>query len=184
MKKALLIAAMLCIAAASFSLDMTGFGINGGVGTDISLGIGVGGGASYVFFAGGLAYEVGLMIYYAHSDVSAPDGPMGYIYRDVTTSLLFGAAFNMLFKYDPGARGLFFLAGTGAGAVSVSWEGSSVDDPTYNDSWDRMAGGMLVNPGMGYTFGNGLELRLQIPVLIVFGGAVNVMLNANVGYRF
>jgi hypothetical protein len=184
MKLIPIVVVIICICFPVGAQSLSGFGVHGGIGTDISLGLGFGGGANYVLQADWLAYEFGIDIYYAHSDVSAPDGPMNYIYRDVTTTIFYAAAFNMLFNYLPKSAGFYFIVGTGAGAANVDWVGSSTDDPTYNDSWNRTLGGTLVNFGAGYTFGNGIELRLQAPILIIFDGPLAPLLNLSAGYRF
>ncbi len=185
MKKIIVIIAIASICIPAFSQGMSGFGIHAGVGTDISLGIGFGGGASYALVTDGLiAYEFGIDLYYAHSDVSAPDGPLNYVYRDVTTTIFFAATLNTLFNYLPDTGGIYFIIGSGAGAANVNWVGSSTDDPTYNDSSENTAGGLLLNFGLGGTFGNGFELRVQVPVIIILGGAIVPLLNVAAGFRF
>lgn len=165
------------------------FGLHAGVGTDISLGLAFGGGVSYILMSGeNSGMEFGLDLYYSHSDTTSTEEWNGYDYRDVTTTIFFAVSYNNLFNYMPDKTGLYFLIGTGAGAASVSWEGSSTDDPSYNDSWDRIGGGFLVNLGLGWTFGNGFELRLQLPVMLIVGAFDSLlpvpMLNAAAGIRF
>src|SRR3989304_1867411 len=88
----------------------------------------------------------------------------------VGTLLLPSATF--LFRSAPRRSGTFFALGTGAAAVSASWEERSPTDTSLGtplpgggsmqDS-DGTVGGLILSAGIGRTFGSGLEARLDLP---------------------
>jgi hypothetical protein len=162
-----------------------------GLGTDINLGIAVGGGLGYLMeFPGLPPVDFGFDFYYYHGVDSSQETVGAFLrhYNDTSTLMVYAVGANLLHGYRPGEAGFYFITGLGAGAVSVDWIHESPDDPTYNDSGDYIAAGLLVNLGAAYAFGTGLELRLAVPVL-VFNGPLDTvafapMLNIAAALRF
>lgn len=171
--------------------DPPGFSARVGVGTDINLGLAVGGGAGYlVDFAGLPPVEFGIDLYYYHGTETSREqvGPSLNTYNDTTTLVVYAVTANFLHAYAPRTKGFYYLTGLGVGAVSVDWIHQSADDPSYNDSGDYTGAGLLVNLGLSYAFGSGFELRLQAPILVFDGPLDQVgfapMLNAAAVLRF
>ena len=108
------------------------------------------------------------------------------------------SATNILFGYTPRVAGLYYLAGTGAAAVSVSWEERSATDTSLGtplpgggskDEEDGADGALIAAIGIGYTFGGGLDVRAELPVLIFVGGVgeastIAPTFTVALGYRF
>lgn len=187
MKKLLCTLACVTLAIAASAQGIEGIGVHGGVGTDVQLGLGVGGGASILLpNSGRTPIEVGLDFYYSNTSVTTHSGTMNYAYTDDTVLSLFAVTADWLYSYEQGRKGIFYIAGIGAAGANVSWTHSSPQDTTYNDSGSYTGGGLLAVPGIGYAFGTGLELRLQLPILVVFGETTlfSPMLNLVAGYRF
>ena len=167
------------------------FSARAGVGTDINLGIAVGGGAGYLQrFQGMPPVDFGIDLYYYHGTSSSKEqvGTHLNTYNDTTTLMVYAVSANFLHNYHPGQKGFYFITGVGVGAVSVDWVHQSPQDASYNDSGDYTGGGLLLNLGATYAFGPGFELRLLAPILVFQGplGAVGFapMLNLAGVFRF
>jgi hypothetical protein len=188
MKPALLVLSLLFVPWLA-SAQLSGLGVHGGVGTDITLGLAVGGGVSFVLPGTKTpAVEVGADFFYHHSTETTSEqvGPALNEYTDTTTLYVFAVTANMLFRYTPKELGLYYLAGGGIGAMNASWVGQSEDDPTYNDTSEGTTAGLILNLGIGLTLPLGFDLRLQLPTFIVFGIVRNVFVptaTAAVGFR-
>ena len=177
---------LIISASAAYSQGKT-IGIHAGAGTDITLGLAVGGGASYLLTdLVGFDMEVGAFLFYSYSVDSYTE--YGNHYTETTSMFIFAVLSNFLFNYQGAEPGIFFIAGAGAAAMSVDWQIQSPDDSSANFTWDGVTGGLLVNIGLGGTFGGGFELRLQAPIFIVFtdygGVKFAPMLVLLAGYRF
>jgi hypothetical protein len=171
MKKTLILILLVFTAFPVIAAEISGFGLNAGVGTDVSLGLAAGVGISYLMVNDPeLSLEAGFNLYFSSYKESSVDGPADYVYYDSATTIIFAVAANALFNYNPKTAGIYTLAGLGAGGVNINWEKSSTDDPTYNDSGDSTGGSLIINLGVGGTFGNGFELRAQLPVFMTFTG--------------
>jgi hypothetical protein len=162
-----------------------------GLGTDINLGIAVGGGLGYLMeFPSLPPVDFGFDFYYSHSVANSQEmvGTSLNDYKDTSTLMVYAVSANLLYKYRPGARGFYFITGMGVGAVSVDWIHDSPQDASYRDSGKYTAAGLLVNLGAAYAFGTGLELRLAAPILVFNGplGSVGFapMLNLAAAMRF
>ena len=167
------------------------FSARAGVGTDINLGIAVGGGVGYLQrFSGMPPVDFGIDFYYYHGTYSSKEQVSTHLntYNDTTTLMVYAVSANFLYNFHPGQKGFYFITGVGAGAVSVDWVHQSPQDTSYNDSGDYTSGGLLLNLGATYAFGPGLEVRLLAPILVFSGplGAVGFapMLNLAAVYRF
>jgi hypothetical protein len=105
---------------------------------------------------------------------------------------------NYLINYTPRQSGTFFIAGVGLGSVSVDWEERSATDVSLGtplpdggsmQSEDGSAGGSIFNLGVGQSFTNGMDVRLELPVIVTFsapGDASSVVptLILTAGFRF
>lgn len=191
MALAALALASLPAAAEESSPQSPVFSARAGLGTDINLGVAVGGGFGWLKeFAGLPPVDFGIdFYYYDGTEISEEQvGPSLNTYEDKTTLMVFAVSADFLHGYEAGARGFYYLTGLGAAAVSVEWVGYSADDPSYNDSRDYASAGLLVKLGVAYAFGKGLELRLVAPILVFEGPQDSLgfapMLNLAAALRF
>jgi len=187
----LIIALALLPVFSAHAEDNPLFSLRAGIGTDINLGIAAGAGLGYLTeFSGLPPLEFGIDFYYYHGLDSSEElvGTSLNTYNDTTTLLVYAVIANFLHGYKPGTRGFYFITGIGAGAVSVDWIYQSPQDTSYNDSGSYTGGGLLVNPGIAYSFGGAFEIRLQAPILIFDGPLDTVgfapMLNLAASLRF
>jgi hypothetical protein len=163
----------------SFSSELPKIGVRGGIGTDINLGLAFGGGVNYILDVGENPLELGVLVFYSHSTETSNNGFNDY--HETTDIMVFGMMANYLLGYKRGTPGGFFLVGFGLGAMNVYWEEWSPTDgslgeslfPEYPDGSrqedEGTAGGGVFNIGAGMTFSNGADIRLEIPVILVFG---------------
>ena len=169
MRKLIILSALCLVLAGTGHAETKAIGIYGGIGTDITLGLAAGGGVSYLLTdLTGLDMEIGGFLFYSYSVDTYTEGSMDNEYTETTSMFLLAVLANILFSYPHQEPGVYFIAGAGAMATSIDWEIESDDDPTANDTWSGVGGGLLINLGMGYAFGGGFELRLQLPVFVVF----------------
>jgi hypothetical protein len=171
------------------------FGIRGGIGTDINGGIAYGGSINYQFPVGNNYLEVGPVFYAGHFEETTEDYNT---YVEKTDLTVFGVLANYLVNYKPNGSGTFFVVGFGFAAVSVDWEESSPDDISLGtplpgggskQSADGTAGGTVFNVGAGYKFAGNVDIRAEIPVIIIAGapgeaGAVAPTFTVTLGIRF
>jgi len=173
--------------------EFSGFGVHFGVGTDVQLGLGFGGGVSYVFFpeGGSTGFEFGPDLFF-HSSVEEYDD-YNWHYKDTTSLQVFGVRANALFGYTPGGSGIYWVAGTGFAAVAVDWESVSTYTPDPRsrvlDGAHGTAGGWILNLGVGSTLGAGWDVRMELPVLFLFSNygkaaAIAPTLTLVAGLRF
>ncbi len=156
----------------------SGFGIRGIVGTDISLGLAFGLGASYARIPryGSTCLELGVDFLYSGLTEEERIQGWNYVEDDVeeTTLLIFSLRLNGLFNYNPGKPGIYFIAGSGVVVASYDFE----ETETYNyvegyvqifrNTDDGVVFGNVLNLGIGASFGGGLESRLETPLLIFY----------------
>jgi hypothetical protein len=169
------------------------FGVRAGVGADITFdGLAVGGGVNHLFLD---QLEVGLVVYYGNFEETSEEG--GNEYDETTEVTAFAIMANYLYGYTMGESGGYFVAGVGLGYLSVFWEEKSDTDSSLGtplpgggskQDFEGGVGGFLVSIGGGYAFAGGLDLRLEIPVLIAnyTGDATGVipLFTLTAGYRF
>lgn len=193
----LLFGAALIIGGFGFAFGQTGsFGIRGGVGTDISGGLAYGGSVNYMIPAGGNAVEIGATVFGGSFEETTEEEINTY--EETTDLFVVGVIANYLLNYSPDKSGLFVLAGAGLGVVTVEWEERSDTDTSLGtplpnggskQAEDGTAGGSIVNIGAGFSAGNGFDMRLEIPVIVIFsapGEAASVApaLTLTAGFRF
>ncbi len=150
------------------------FGIRAAVGTDVHLGLGFGAGASYSWFPKDrdMRLELGADIFYHHSKEEDSDEDYYATYDEETELTIFAVRANALFNYYPGEGRAFFIAGVGFVAANVYWEETQTPLETgvsrpYDDA-EGTAAGNIFNLGVGYAFKNGLELRVEAPMLVFY----------------
>ncbi len=152
----------------------SGFGIRGGLGTDITLSIGFGLGAFYVLAPSSFStsnWDFGIDIYYANVSEETVEGSIRY--KDKTELVIFTLRANGLFNYKPHKSGVYFVAGTGLVLGNVSWGEDIIYSAPYyphTEPWDFSAFsvGNVLNLGIGLTFGGGFETRFETPLLIFY----------------
>ena len=171
-------------------------GLRGGLGMDISGGLAFGAAGNYQIDLDGSVAELGINLFgggYKDEETSGL-----HTYTETTSLLLFGVMANYLFNYQPGVGGPFFVAGAGLAAVSVSWTEESATDTSLGtplpgggskQTVDAFAGGSALNLGGGYLFENGVDVRFEIPTILIFGGpgrsaSVVPTFTITGGYRF
>ena len=195
---------MVCILAMLLlTLGMVGsaagqgrFGIRGGAGTDVSGGVAWGFGGTYLFPAQSNQVEFGIEFFGGSFEEETDEGNNTYV--ENTDIFVFALNANLLVGYEREELKPFFIAGVGLGSITVEWEESSATDSSLGtplpgggsmQSDDGSAGGTILNLGVGQSFGNGFELRLEFPVIVTFsppGGASSVVPAATLmgGLRF
>ncbi len=152
-------------------------GIRAGIGTDITGGIAYGVQLNYTLFQLPNAIEMGLAIFGGHFEEDSNNGFNDY--HEETDILVIGAMVNYLFRYSLESSAVYFVAGAGAGAISVEWTESSDTDTSLgpplsgggsSQSEDGTTGGVILNFGLGYRFTENFDLRGQVPVFFISGG--------------
>jgi len=179
-----------------------GFGIRGGIGTDITGGIGFGAGVFYVIPSKPYSstwWDLGADIYYANVSEEETDSE-GTRFEDNTKVFVFTLRSNGLFNYHPGSSGVYFVAGAGIVMANIDWEETVTYDPSHYpgigpEHWsdDAFAFGNVLNLGVGLTLGGGWDTRLETPLLIFYstpgnGGSsastIAPTFTLNILYRF
>jgi hypothetical protein len=154
------------------------FAIRGGAGTDVTLGLGYGiGGRYYVKSSGGSlpGMEVGPDIFIHHSSETSTDGT--HDYTETTDLRIFAIRINFLYNFNPGASGFYTLWGAGVAGVSMQWVETSPTDTSLGTAYGSgskqdssgTVGMAIFNVGMGVTFGNGFDLRMELPMMYLGG---------------
>lgn len=157
--------------------ELTGIGLHGGLGTDVSLGLAYGAGVSYAILpgSGATVFEIGPDLFISNSTYEGTSG--NYRYTEKTALTVFGVRANSLFNYHPGKPGVFWIVGTGIAAVSVEWTYDETNiiypDVTMHDSAEGTTASWIVNLGFGATFAGPFEIRLETPILFMFGAYGN-----------
>lgn len=154
------------------------FAVRGGVGTDLNLGFGVGGGAAYVWNSagGGPSYEFGADFYYHHSTEGYTDqrGNVTVTGEDRTTLTVFSVRANALFNYSPSRKKVYFIAGVGFVVANLWWE-ETENAPNWNapyhDEVEGTSAGTVINIGVGVPLTTKLDVRLETPMLFFFSAA-------------
>jgi hypothetical protein len=189
------IALILLITNPVFSQSKGSWGIRGGIGTDISGGIAFGGGVNYMFPSATNWTEIGPVFYISNSTETSDNG--FNTYEEETNLTVFGVLANLLINYNALSSGGFFLVGAGAAAISVEWEERSDTDTSLGEPYgsgskqseDGTAGGLVLNFGAGYKFEGQVDIRAELPIIIIAGAPGEVSsvvptLTATVGIRF
>jgi hypothetical protein len=187
---------VLVLMAGSLSAQSAtdGLGLRGGVGTDVTFGgVAFGAGVNLLLQQN---LEVGLMIYYGSFEEESNNGFNDYFETTEITAV--AAMANYLYRYVPGEDGWFFLGGVGLAYLNVFWEEWSPTDTSLGTlccgggskhDFEGGVGGFTLNIGTGYAFAGGLDLRLEVPIVIVVGDVGEAsglipLFTVTAGYRF
>ena len=184
MKRLITASVILLTAFPAFSKQLTGFGMYGQAGTNTGLGLSAGAGLGYLLPTEepGLYIEIGLGVFYYGFSENRTDETLNYVYNYTENNIIYVITAAVYFNYRPQAAGMFEVVGAGAGGVNTAWEKNSADMPVYNDSNNDTGGCVMISPGAGATFGNGFELKAQLPVFVIFtNGGMNVRPALTVG---
>lgn len=193
--RSLCAAALLLVAVSAAAGPLgDGIGVRAGIGTDITFGgVAFGGGVNSLFRQ---RLEIGLVGYYGKFEETSDEGVNTY--EETTEVTAFAALVNYLYGYERDRKGWMFIGGVGLAYLGVYWEERSDTDVTLGtplpgggsmQDFEGSVGGLLFNLGAGYSFGNGFDARLEVPVVIAFGdtgGASGVipLFTLTGGYRF
>lgn len=171
-----------------------GFGARAGIGTDITFGgVAFGIGVNHLIFD---EAEVGINLYYGSFEETYDESVNTYVETTEVTAFL--ALLNYLYGYEYGEASPFFVGGIGLGYLGVYWEERSDTDSSLGtplagggskQEFEGGVGGFVVNLGGGYAFAGGLDLRLEVPIMLTLGdtgGASGVLplFAITGGYRF
>ncbi len=195
LRRGLCVALLLVVAFSAKAEALgDGIGIRGGAGTDVTFGGAALGAGVNALFSGNV--EIGLVGYYGKFSNTSNNGYHTY---DDTTQITAVAAFlNYLYGYRPGQSGWHLVGGVGLAYLGVYWEERSRTDTSLGtllpgggsmQDFEGSVGGTLVNLGVGYAFARGLDLRLEVPIVITLGeagGASRIipLSTLTLGYRF
>ena len=157
---------------------------------DFGFAFGVGGG--YRFPAGGGTSEVIVDIYWSppFKENYTEGSEAGW---EINELLIVSARVDWLFLYKPGMTGFFPVVGAGffAGSYWYAEEWWYISSPSTTYPWDQdyFASGSVFSVGAAYAFGDHMEARLEIPVLVFFGAygsaaAVAIPFTASFLYKF
>lgn len=190
------IVCMVMIMTGTLSAQSSGsWGIRGGVGTDIDLGLAFGGSINYMFPSKWNHWEIGPLLFISSSEETTTDYNT---YTEKTDLTVFAVMANYLINYESEGYGTFFLVGLGFAGISVEWEESSPTDESLGtplpgggskQSEEGTAGGSVFNVGAGYKFSGNVDIRAELPIILIFdapGNASSVVptLTATIGIRF
>ena len=151
-----------------------GFGIRGGVGTDIEGGLAFGGSLNYLIptYSYWNPYEISLLVFAGSFEETTVETNT---YVENTDILVIGLLANYLIHYNHHSQTFFFLLGTGIGFIDVQWEESSEGDISLGtplpgggskQSEEGSAIAFLFDIGFGYKFSDNVDFRFEIPVFI------------------
>ena len=162
----------LFLSNSSYSQNINGsFGIRGGLGTDINLGLAYGIGINYLLPK--TNFEFTVVIFGNHTKETTQEF---YTYDETTDIFVFGVLGNYLIGYNRNEPGVYGIAGFGFSGIGVNWEETSSGDPSLGtplpnggskQSESGTAGGSVINVGGGYSFGQ-VNLRAEFPVIFDF----------------
>ncbi|UCC43344.1 MAG: outer membrane beta-barrel protein [Candidatus Zixiibacteriota bacterium] len=173
-------------------------GLRAGVGTDINLGLAYGAGGNFLLTFPknpNSSLELGVVFFGGSFDETTEES---HTYEETTDIFVFGAMANYLIGYQPKQAGPFFIAGIGLASINVEWEERSSTDESLGpllpgggsmQSEEGSAAGTVFNLGVGQSFTGGLDIRLEIPVILAFSapGEANAVIPtviATAGFRF
>jgi hypothetical protein len=143
------------------------FGVVGHVGTDISGGLGFGGGLSYILTPGGASYGYEFAVdYFFHEYEWAEGGE-----REFTDLSIFAFRTNWLWNYQPNQSHVYFITGVGFVFAALDYVieyDASVYGQFSSESYDYTSVGNVINLGVGYTSDMGLGVRLETPMLFLY----------------
>lgn len=170
-----------------------GLGFRGGAGADITFsGVAAGAGVNKLFLD---QFEAGLVFYYGSFQTSSSNSVNTYVEK--TQVIALAAQLNYLYGYNRDKGGFYLVAGVGLAYLGINWEESSPTDTSLGtllpgggskQTFDGSVGGTILTLGAGYAIGGGLDVRLEVPLVISFsqaGGASTLipLFTLTAGYR-
>jgi len=170
--------AVVILGLAAQSAVSAKMGLRGGLGTDISGGLALGVNGSYHIDMGFYTTELGVSLYHANNAYDSTSG--AHTYTETTGLTILGGLVNLLVNYRP--NNPFFVAGSGLGMINLTWKETSATDTSLGtllpgggseQSTDALVAGSVLNLGFGYLFDNGLDLRFEAPIILVFSAPGN-----------
>lgn len=173
-------------------------GLRAGLGTDVNFGLAYGAGANYLLTLPNNpnnSLELGIILFGGSFEETTEEFNT---YVETTDIFVFGLMANYLIGYQLDQPQTFFIAGIGLASVGVEWEERSDTDVSLGtplpgggskQSEDGSAAGTVFNLGVGRLFESGLDIRLELPVILAFSApgdaaAVIPTLIATAGIRF
>ena len=196
MKKIMILGLILSLSLPGLlgATEKTGaFNIHGSVGTDVNLGLGVGGGLSYAWFgSGNMALEFAVDGFSNHTaETYANDYNSAWTDTETWDMFIGGGRVNGLFNYNPDKGSVFFIAGVGFVFDSWTWKDEhklSSGSVALKEDNDGSSVGSLVNLGIGFLTPGGFEGRFETPLLYFFSNIGTVAFvptfTLSLGYRF
>lgn len=161
------------------------FGVVGHVGTDITGGLGYGGGLSYILSPGGGSYGYEFSLdYFFHSYKESEGGNT----EEVDLSI-FAVRANWLWNYQPKQSHVYFVTGFGFVLATLDWA-NTYDPAVYGYSLTETETyttvGNVINLGIGYTSAAGIGARLETPMLFLYsaGQATAFVPTFTLGVKF
>lgn len=163
------------------------------IGTDITGGLGYGGGLAYLWIPSHstTAYEFGLDFIY-HESKDHYDENFGTRTEVVTLGVFAGRA-NWLWNFSRDKSSVYFITGLGFVVTSLNWvliddTGNSQGTGKELDNQDYTSAGNLFNFGAGWSSAGGFGVRLETPLLFLYsaGNATAFVPTVTFGivYRF
>lgn len=193
-KRWLMIGVLLAVGFSASAEGLAdGLGFRGGVGADITFsGVAVGAGVNKLFLD---QFEGGLVFYYGSFQETSSNGVNTYL--DKTQVIALAAQVNYLYGYNRDRGGFYLLAGVGIAYLGINWEESSPTDTSLGtplpgggskQTFEGSVGGTILALGAGYAIAGGLDVRLEVPIVIAFssaGGASTIipLFTLTAGYR-
>ena len=182
--------------AATHAQTSPKIGLRAGIGTDVNLGLAYGVGGNYLLTYPNNSLELGILLFGGSFEETSDESI--HTYEETTDLFVFGVMANYLIGYQTEQPATFFVAGVGLASISAEWEERSSTDVSLGtplagggsmQTAEGSAAGIVFNLGVGRSFKGGLDIRLEIPVILSFsapGEASSVIptVIGTVGYRF
>ncbi len=162
-------------------------GVRGGLGTDIHGGIAYGVGGNYLLSYPNGGLELGVLLFGGSFEESSEDGynfdtGAPHIYDETTDIFVFGLMANYLIGYDQSTTKSYFIVGAGLASISVDWEEKSATDGSLGtimpgggsmQSESASGAGTVFNLGVGKSFSENFDMRVEFPTIVTFSTAGN-----------
>lgn len=143
------------------------FAVGGHVGTDITGGLGFGGGLAYILAPGGASYGHEFAVdYFFHEYDESGSGESEY-----TDLSIIAFRANWLWNYNPGQSGVYFITGVGFVYAMLDYT-IEYSAATYgqfsSETYDYTSVGNAINLGIGWTSASGIGARLETPMIFFY----------------
>lgn len=167
----------VALVGTAFAQSESVIGARVGIGTDVSGGIAYGGQLNYTMPQNDNSLELGLTFFGGSFEEDSDNGVNTY--HEETDVLVLAGMVNYLFRHSMDNGGVYFLAGGGGGAFSVDWREESPTDTSLGSPLagggsfqeeDAVAGGLILNAGIGYRLSEKFDLRFQVPTFFIASG--------------